>query len=885
MKRSLLFLGVCMLVCLLCCSASAANVIMDYYVYLGPGESVMPNWPDMSSSIGKGLTKNDFVITYSPKEYVDANGRCTLPEGYPSYMGSVPVYVTYTPKVSGKGKTTTFESAIAIREPLTDLYIINNNITISLGETAEIEVRVPSNCYNDVRMSGYDKAILQAGLEYVDNEANMLTIQPLKKGSTTIDLTAYNGYKEQVKVTVTAPPSKVSFGDGEFTCFVGDTIDLGVDLGGGCYAQPQIDVTSGSSYMPADYFFPELYLNDWSRFYAYEAGEFTVKMTTYNGKTGSVRVNVRDKANCSRIELSPAVINKGEDGAVYFYDANGTVVNVPYTVTRGSALVSLSGTGVVRLQAIDVGTVTIQVNNLDGTIVKKTFEIVELPTKAYLNAERLTLNVGETYDFNVTFDQGKCDYELLLSCDPADNGQGLATAKIEGNRLIAQAPGTARVSFYARSVFVQGEPAECVVTILSGDSEAFLNGPEGKLGVGEQFQMSVKNKAGKKLKAQYQCEVLAGTTDAASITASGLLKGTDTCTVRVYATLADGRILQKDIEIVRKPTWLKHSDISHHVNHENISIVSVESDVGELGSHEFTVRVEDTSIADYSSYFRFKKPGKTKVTITAVNSNAKVTFELEVLPADGTLYVSALMLNVPAGYSAPLPKVTDFDGNLVDVVWEIVHQNAGQGNPNSTGFSLNGNKVSCSWHDASVIVRGVASDGRATEMVTVFGARQAKQIRFDQNTYTVIEGENVQVSVLAVQDADGLGGYTTGPLTWSVKDQAVISFDEDWSQTGMPTVFGLKPGKTTLTAKAAYGGASATCTIVVEKAQLQYVSGDTNTDGAVDMRDALTLLKHLAGWGVKIDMEAANVNGDSGVDMRDALTLLKYLAGWGVTLK
>ena len=72
--------------------------------------------------------------------------------------------------------------------------------------------------------------------------------------------------------------------------------------------------------------------------------------------------------------------------------------------------------------------------------------------------------------------------------------------------------------------------------------------------------------------------------------------------------------------------------------------------------------------------------------------------------------------------------------------------------------------------------------------------------------------------------------------------------------------------------------------ITFQENQNEISPGDTNSDGTVDMRDALTLLKHLAGWGVKIDMKAANVNGDSGVDMRDALTLLKYLAGWGVKL-
>lgn len=64
-----------------------------------------------------------------------------------------------------------------------------------------------------------------------------------------------------------------------------------------------------------------------------------------------------------------------------------------------------------------------------------------------------------------------------------------------------------------------------------------------------------------------------------------------------------------------------------------------------------------------------------------------------------------------------------------------------------------------------------------------------------------------------------------------------------------------------------------------------YTPGDANNDGETNMRDALALLKKLAGWDVVIYDEATDVNADGTVNMRDALLLLKYLAGWDVTLQ
>lgn len=55
--------------------------------------------------------------------------------------------------------------------------------------------------------------------------------------------------------------------------------------------------------------------------------------------------------------------------------------------------------------------------------------------------------------------------------------------------------------------------------------------------------------------------------------------------------------------------------------------------------------------------------------------------------------------------------------------------------------------------------------------------------------------------------------------------------------------------------------------------------GDVNSDGEIDSRDTLRLMKHLAGYNVVIDLSAADINGDGEIDSRDTLRLMKYIAG------
>ena len=54
--------------------------------------------------------------------------------------------------------------------------------------------------------------------------------------------------------------------------------------------------------------------------------------------------------------------------------------------------------------------------------------------------------------------------------------------------------------------------------------------------------------------------------------------------------------------------------------------------------------------------------------------------------------------------------------------------------------------------------------------------------------------------------------------------------------------------------------------------------GDANGDGAVNMKDVLTLRKQLAGMTVSCNLENADVNEDGDVNMKDVLMLRKFLA-------
>ena len=71
----------------------------------------------------------------------------------------------------------------------------------------------------------------------------------------------------------------------------------------------------------------------------------------------------------------------------------------------------------------------------------------------------------------------------------------------------------------------------------------------------------------------------------------------------------------------------------------------------------------------------------------------------------------------------------------------------------------------------------------------------------------------------------------------------------------------------------------------LDAAETSPESGDANQDDAVDITDALQILRYCAGQEDSINTHGADVNADGKVDQGDVLLLLQYSAGWNVELK
>lgn len=883
MKKFLLVVLTFLLICMFGIFGIAyANtpIRVSFTVQAAQGQTVYPDYPDFSSYIGKGLTKDDFDITYwvstNPDNtdfILDENGALTLSDTVSIAYGNHYrlMSIKYTPKKPGVGKETIFHCKLEVFSKISEIKASRDRIVVLMSESGTgCELQVPSGTFADwLTDISYDSDIIEVSVQPTGFSQNKnVGIRPKAPGETLLVLTAFDGASVSIPVKVVAAPTKVEFSQMGFTAQLGEVVDLGLDLGNGSLEpMPTIHVTvNGLTYVgTVEYSDRHYFHDDASHFHACTTGYHQIKVTTHNKIVGTVWVTVYDAVKCASIRVDADKIYARNPVQVITLDATGAEVVSPITITKGADFARIQGN---QLIADHAGEVELTVYNSDGTVCSQTVQVEVTPTKIILPATEITLEIGEIHDVQVGFDQGSMPY-TISRVEQTTAEFNLAATRMEDGRIIAQAPGTA--TYIVRA----GDLSQTLtVTIPDSDKALSVYAPENPVGVGDTFQITVQDKTGKVYPGKYS---LWQYETNATVTTDGVFTALNATTVTsVSIDLEDGRHLSYKVSIVQKPRWLHHASIIGTVGTD--ASLYATSDVGVIPHRELEVKVADESIATYhSGRFTLKKKGSTKVTITSIYTGVTTEFTLNVRPENDKVFVGATSFEMPCGFSTTLPAVYDEKGNEKKVKWVITHDNPGEGNPNKSGFKLDGNEITCTWPTATCEVTGYMDGASKWVRVSVFAYKIPDAIRIEPEIIEMDVGDAVTVEVFH----DELGAKFPA-VYWLAEPEGILSF-KDVRQSAKNTITAQAPGNAVLMALLD-NGAYAVCLVTVADPNAR-VPGDANADDVVDMMDAVRILQYDVGWNVEINLDNADVDADGAVTMADAVLILQYDVGWNVTLK
>ena len=281
----------------------------------------------------------------------------------------------------------------------------------------------------------------------------------------------------------------------------------------------------------------------------------------------------------------------------------------------------------------------------------------------------------------------------------------------------------------------------------------------------------------------------------------------------------------------------------------------------------------NTSVASVSSSGTIKAHSKGKATIIVKTSNGKTASCVVTViePEAESISLSTYNLNMKVG-DKRIVFATVYPSNADDTVkWS---------SSNSRKARVDNDGYITALRTGTVTITAKTSNGLKAECyVTITKADEEKKPKpiFDNSDWyeKIMEDKTNGINKLSksevtLQFENGeTEVYTLGEINEIFGENSVSNFTIDGTDIGNHTASVSLFGKE--------------YSILVEI--IEHVDGDTNEDGAVNMKDIVLLQQYLNYWDVSVNELASDVTGDGTINMKDIVLLQQYLNKWNVELK
>ncbi len=398
-----------------------------------------------SMMLGEGMSDTLLAKIYrsSSKNFIysQADGECV---GRFTVDDSTVATVDASGKITGvkKGETTvrfttvtglSASCKVTVMAPPSEITLNKTELTLGVNDQSQL-----SATYGTFEMGTTTYASVNPEIATVTEDGKITAVE---KGVATIIATTNSGLTASCIVTVVPAPAQVVFPTSTINIFRYSVIDLPVEFintdGVNCETTYTLS-TSKSKYVAVS----------GTQIYGARTGTAYITVKTYNGVTGTVRVQVWDKPKRLYFEKTNMQIGEGmtELNRVNVWIKSGK--SFIYTEADGASVGSFS-TGDTKIATVDSagnvtgvskGSTTLTFKTTTGLSITTNVTVLAQPTELHLNYETLNIGVGDSAQYSAsygTFEMGTTTYE---SSNPE-----IATITADG-KITAVAKGTATIT-------------------------------------------------------------------------------------------------------------------------------------------------------------------------------------------------------------------------------------------------------------------------------------------------------------------------------------------------------------------------------------------------------------------------------------------------------
>ncbi len=663
-------------------------------------------------------------------------------------------------------------------------------------------------------------------------------ITAVKKGKTTVTATTNSGVSATCEVTVVPAPAKVVFPMETINIFRYTIVKVPVEFintdGESCTTSYTLE-TSAKKYVQ---------VRD-DLMYGAKAGTAYVRVTTYNGVQGIVRVKVWNKPQKLYLEYPDMQVGEGmtaknrvnvwinRKNSFIYADGDGEAVGKFSTDNPKIATVDEYG----NVKGISKGSTTLRFTTTTGLQVTGKVTVLSAPTSLKLNTSKTTLGVGASEQLKAqvgAYEMGTIVYSSSDSSVATVDGNGKITGRKQGAAII-----TAETKSASGGMLY----ASCSVTVVPAPDSIKLDYNYMNIALRSSVQLNATCTYQGSAECRGVITYMSSRQSIASVDQNGVVTGLKAGTATIRALLQNGMYADCQVVVRKAPTKTLLS-----TTYEQLGVGQSFKLLGKIyySGGSFIYSEADTSIA------QFQSSDSSIISVSAdgtVTAHKPGTAYLRLYTYNGKGTNSICRVDVYAG--PEWISLTEIDMELsvnqtktlycdrsADSVTTFSYVSS-----NSNVVRVSGNGESCTVYGVGVgsaTVTATASNGKKAECrVTVYALPE--KVAFESDTLSMGLGETKALSKVIITSSKG---DCARGVSYSSSNTGIARVDNSGNVTGVAAGTAVIYAKT-------YNGLTAACTVNVaaapksvsvtaEKAQLA-VGESTEIRVVLDTAGAYTL--------------------------------------------
>ena len=528
------------------------------------------------------------------------------------------VIMTLTTVYATAGNDVTSEKSASFSYVLRLLKIQSDKLILGVGEEYSFDLAINGE---------YDPSLLK----WSSSNSSVLTVDEYgkvaarKAGSAAVSVKLLNGESASCNIKVTNAPTAISVSREKATRGVGDCYQFSASI-------TPSNAVSKCTWSSSDSAVVSVDAN--GRITPKKAGVANITVKTYNGKSASCKVTVRNAPSSVTLSREKATRGVGDSYQLSASIPSGTMATYVW-VSSNPWVASVNQSG--KITPKKVGTAEITVRTYNGKSASCKVTVKKAPDSVALNKTSATKGVGDTLKLTSKIPSGTMTNYTYSSSNKS-------VASVNKNGLVTpKKAGTATITVKTHN----GKKASCKITVKNAPTSVKLNRTSATRGVGDCYRLTRTLSSNSASTDEWS----SSNSSVVSVDKNGKITPKKVGTAKITVETYNGKKASCTVKVKKAPTSIKLETPKALDTGKSCTIKKTLS-ANSMASCTWSSSNKNIASVDKNGKVTAKNSGSAKITVKTYNGKtASCTVNVNEGYTDDDLYCLAAVIWQEAGSS------------------------------------------------------------------------------------------------------------------------------------------------------------------------------------------------------------------------------------------